>query len=97
MARSRVRHGRTNGIDTLVASSGQLWSVNATTEAVHRLAPAVFSVWALAEPRRLLFSNQDLAFLCVVALVRPSFQGLPLVQLEISAELPWVIDADEPN
>ena len=30
-------------------------------------------------------------------LVRPSFQGLPLVQLEISAELPWVIDADEPN
>ena len=32
-----------------------------------------------------------------VALVRPSFQGMPLVQLEISAELPWVIDADEPN
>lgn len=32
-----------------------------------------------------------------VALVRPSFQGMPLVQLEISAELPWVIDAEEPD
>jgi hypothetical protein len=31
------------------------------------------------------------------ALVRPSFQGLPLVQLDISAELPWVIDAPEPG
>lgn len=31
-----------------------------------------------------------------VALVRPSFQGMPLVQVEISAELPWVLAADEP-
>ena|SRR5215471_99106 len=30
------------------------------------------------------------------ALVRPPFEGLPLVQLEISAELPWVIGAEEP-
>jgi hypothetical protein len=27
-----------------------------------------------------------------VALVRPSFQGLPLVQLDILADLPWVLD-----
>lgn len=54
-----------NGVDTLVASSGQLWAVNAMGEAVHRIAPAVFSVWTLEGPRRLLFSNQDLAFLCV--------------------------------
>ena len=32
-----------------------------------------------------------------LALVRPSFQGLPLVQLELSAELPWVIEAPEPQ
>lgn len=31
-----------------------------------------------------------------VALVRTPFEGLPLVQLEISAELPWVISAEEP-
>ena len=30
-------------------------------------------------------------------LIRPSFEDLPLVQLEIHAELPWVIDAEEPN
>jgi len=32
-----------------------------------------------------------------VALVREPFAGLPLVQLEIAAELPWVIPADEPK
>ena len=30
-------------------------------------------------------------------LVREPFEGLPLVQLEFSAELPWVIDAPEPG
>jgi hypothetical protein len=29
-------------------------------------------------------------------LVRPPFEGLPLVQLDISAELPWIISAKEP-
>jgi hypothetical protein len=32
-----------------------------------------------------------------VALVRGPFAGLPLVQLEIVAELPWVIAAEEPT
>ena len=32
-----------------------------------------------------------------VALVREPFAGLPLVQLEIAAELPWVIAAEEPK
>lgn len=32
-----------------------------------------------------------------VALVREPFAGLPLVQLEIDAELPWVISAEEPR
>ena len=32
-----------------------------------------------------------------VALVREPFAGLPLIQLEISAELPWVIAAEEPT
>jgi hypothetical protein len=32
-----------------------------------------------------------------IALARESFAGLPLVQLEISAELPWVIEAEEPE
>jgi hypothetical protein len=31
-----------------------------------------------------------------VALIRAPFEGLSLVQLEISAELPWVISAEEP-
>jgi hypothetical protein len=31
-----------------------------------------------------------------VVLVRPPFTGFPLVQLEISVELPWVITAEEP-
>lgn len=31
-----------------------------------------------------------------VALLRAPFEGLPLVQLEFSAELPWVITAEEP-
>jgi hypothetical protein len=32
-----------------------------------------------------------------IALVRPPFEGLPLVQLEISVDLPWVINAEEPE
>ncbi len=32
-----------------------------------------------------------------IALVRPSFEGLPLVQLEIGVELPWVITEEEPG
>ncbi len=32
-----------------------------------------------------------------VALMREPFAGLPLVQLEFAAELPWVIPADEPE
>lgn len=32
-----------------------------------------------------------------LALVREPFKGLPLVQLEIAAELPWVIAAEEPR
>ncbi|MBM4362398.1 MAG: hypothetical protein FJ104_06935 [Deltaproteobacteria bacterium] len=31
-----------------------------------------------------------------LALVREPFEGLPLVQLEFRAELPWVISAEEP-
>lgn len=30
-------------------------------------------------------------------LVRPPFEGLPLVQLDFHAELPWVVDLDEPE
>jgi hypothetical protein len=54
-----------NGSDVLVTASGQLWSVNPTTQEAVRLAPAVFGVWDLSAPHRLLFNNQDLAFVCV--------------------------------
>jgi hypothetical protein len=32
-----------------------------------------------------------------VAMIRPSFEGLPIVQVDFSAELPWVIGAEEPE
>jgi hypothetical protein len=54
-----------NGTDVLVVSSGQLFRVNPNTQDVVRLAPAVFGVWVLVNPPRLLFNNQDLEFLCV--------------------------------
>lgn len=43
-----------------------------------------------------LSQTLSIGFHTDVALIRPSFQGLPLVQLEIVAELPWLIDAEEP-
>ncbi len=54
-----------NGSDVLVVASGQLYRVNPVTQATVRLAPAVFGMWKLFDPPRLLFNNQDLAFLCV--------------------------------
>ena len=44
-----------------------------------------------------LFPGLAIGFHADVALVRPVFEGLPLVQLEWSAELPWVIEAPEPD
>ncbi len=38
----------------------------------------------------------SLGFSSRVALVRKSFEGLPLVQLEFTAKIPWVIEAEEP-
>ena len=29
-------------------------------------------------------------------LVRPSFKGMPLVQLEFTVDLPWLIDSERP-
>jgi hypothetical protein len=54
-----------NGSDVLVAARGQLWRVNPRTQEAARLAPAVFGMWALSDPRRLLINNQDLEFLCI--------------------------------
>jgi hypothetical protein len=44
-----------------------------------------------------LSSTLSVAFHTDLSLVRPSFMGLQLVQLEIKAELPWVIDEREPE
>jgi hypothetical protein len=44
-----------------------------------------------------LSSTLSVGFHTDAAQIRPPFKGLPLVQLEISAELPWVIDAEEPT
>lgn len=44
-----------------------------------------------------LSSTVSIGFHTDVALVRPPFEGLPLVQLEISTELPWVITAERPE
>ena len=54
-----------NGSDVLVAAEGQLWHVDAMTQEVVRLAPAVFATWELSDPPRRLFNNQDIEFLCV--------------------------------
>jgi hypothetical protein len=37
----------------------------------------------------------SIAFHADAQLVRPSFRNLPLVQLDVAVELPWLIDADE--
>ena len=44
-----------------------------------------------------LSSTVSIGFHAAAQLVRPSFKGAPIVQLEVSAELPWVIDAEEPS
>ena len=54
-----------NGSDVLVAASGQLWRVNSTRQEAVRLAPAVFGMWKLTDPPRVLVNNQDLEFLCI--------------------------------
>ena len=53
------------GSQVLLTASGQLYSVNPTTQEAVRLAPGVFGVWELSSPHRVLFNNQDLAFVCV--------------------------------
>jgi hypothetical protein len=39
----------------------------------------------------------SLGFTKQVHLVRKPFEGLPLVQLEFTAKIPWIIDAEEPS
>ena len=39
----------------------------------------------------------SLGFRSRIELVRPSFKNLPLVQLEFTAEAPWIIDKTEPS
>jgi hypothetical protein len=43
-----------------------------------------------------LSETLSIGFHTNIALVREPFAGLPLVQLEIIAQLPWVIAAPEP-
>jgi hypothetical protein len=43
-----------------------------------------------------LTEHFSLGFTCQVSLVRPPFAGLPLVQLEFSAHVPWVLP-DHPD
>ena len=38
----------------------------------------------------------QLGFHADAMLVRPSFQGMPLVQLEFMVDLPWLIDSEQP-
>jgi len=54
-----------NGSEVMVAASGQLWRVNPTTQDAVRVAPAVFGMWTLSDPARVLINNQDLEFLCL--------------------------------
>jgi len=56
-----------NGADVLVVSSGDLWRVNPRTQDAIWLASAVFGSWVISGPPRLVFSDQDVAFLCVGA------------------------------
>jgi hypothetical protein len=54
-----------NDTDVLVVAGGQLYRVSPDTQDAVRLAPAVFDLWQLRDPPRLLFNNQGLAFLCI--------------------------------
>jgi hypothetical protein len=54
-----------NERDVLVISHGALWSVNPETRKADKIAPAVFGVWQLSDPERLVFNNQGLAFVCI--------------------------------
>jgi hypothetical protein len=44
-----------------------------------------------------LWPTLSIGFHTDVTLVRQPFAGSPLVQLEFSAELPWIIAAEEPE
>jgi hypothetical protein len=52
--------------------------------------------WAAFSPRWESRPRLSIGFHTNIALVREPFAGLPLVQLEIIAQLPWVIAAPEP-
>src|SRR6266852_2226900 len=41
--------------------------------------------------------NFSLGFTSLVHLIRKPFNGLPLVQLEFTAQIPWILDAKEPK
>jgi hypothetical protein len=62
-----IDHVRThpNGRDVLVTSSGRLWAVNPESQLAVTLAPAIADAWLLADPDRVLFNDQNLAFVCI--------------------------------
>jgi hypothetical protein len=58
---------------------------------------AAKSVWASNVDSGTEFSEFSFKFSERADLAHEPFKGLPLVQLEFLAKIPWVIDAEEPT
>lgn len=54
-----------NGVDVLVVAGGRLFQVKPDSHDTVCVASAVTEMWPLADPPRLLFNNQGLAFFCI--------------------------------